>query len=136
VQLEHAREDLAPAVRSFLTLSCLKDGRFFLQPASLTECNRLRPEDGPLSRSVAYCRSSTRFRLPGGTVEGQFQDVKRSMVVTVKHQPTGRTDMSALRERPPDPAATARALLCGVARRDGYHRHTIHVPVGTQPEKE
>src|ERR1051326_2335005 len=47
---------------------------------------------GCLSRSGAFSRSRTRFRLPGGRVGGQ-QDIERGIPVPVQHQPTTRADV-------------------------------------------
>jgi hypothetical protein len=95
-----------------------------------------------MSRSVAFRRSGTRSRLPGGTVVGGHdqqcgsQDIQRGVPIPVQHKTTGRTEVGAHRKGFLDAIATPRAILRGEARRNGDNGDAMDLSVVAHPEKE
>ena len=110
-------------------------GREILPSSSqLSRTQSLAPASGCLSRSVAFCRSRTRFRLPSGTVRCHdhqcgSQDVQRGVPIPVQHQAAGRTHMGAHRQGFLDTKATARAVLCREAGRNSDNGDAMHLPI-------
>jgi len=84
-----------------LTLPTPEGVGFFFHPARVPRALANTARRGGLSRSVAYCRNSTRFRLPGGTVQGGQQDqggqenIQGRIVVSIQHQSTVGADMGS-----------------------------------------
>lgn len=94
-----------------------------------------------MSRSVLSHRSGTRFRLPGGTecchvCQGSRENVERSIMISIKHQATTRTDMGTSAKTFLYPFATAGTILRGKTGRDGHNRHARYLPIVAEPLKE
>jgi hypothetical protein len=88
------------------------------------------------------CRSRTRSRLPGGTVEGcQFcqgspEHVEGRVLVPIQHHPTLRADVRSLREGVLDTNPTAAAILRRQARGNRTHGSVDTLPILAHPGEE
>ena len=109
--------------------------------SQLSRAQSLAAARGCLSRSVAFRRTGTRFRLPGGTVDGQprersQQDIERGIPIAVQHEATFRADMRPHGQRLLHPAATPGTILSGEARRYRDNGNAVQATIVPEPGEE
>src|SRR3989442_15729700 len=103
----------ADSLNNFPPPPAINGRRFLVRPSDLLPWHCCHHSSGPLSPSVSRTRSFAGSRMPSGTLQGFRQNVQGSIVVSIHHQATMRTDMRAHAERFVHPLATPRAILCG-----------------------
>src|SRR5712691_1424805 len=75
-------------------------------------------------------------RVPHGTFKCFRKDIESSIMISIEHQPTRRTDMRPLTQRFLYPLAASTTVLGGELWSHRYHRHVMHVPVVVEPPQE